>query len=189
MTPPFTIHRLFSLSRSRSRSLSLSFPLSFPRLPLASSSFLSLSSHLYSEYTTYTLPKLRTLSTLSSIFISVKYWLDFGRGWGKGDQVGDLGSTNGGRRMDERKKKKNIFWTIFGFSRRFLFFLFSFPSFFSSSSLIHDLSFPPCCWPPSCSFESRVLVINFSMISKIQWGTGAWVVGWLNGEDVQSGRR
>lgn len=93
-----------------------------------------------SEYTTYTLPKLRTLSTLSSIFISVKYWLDFGKGMGE-----DLGSTNGGRRMDEKKKKRN-FWTIFRFLRRFFFFLFllSFPL-FSTLLLFHLV-----CWTAKC---------------------------------------
>lgn len=166
MTPPFTIHiRLFSLSRSRSRSLfpSLFLCLSLP-LPLSFSLSLSLSSRLYSEYTTYTLPKLRTLSTLSSIFISVKYWLDFGvERWGKGEVQGQ----NERRSCDGRKKKKRkktFFSTIFRFFRR---------SFFISFSLLfspfHDFSSPPLCRTAigvrsNLSAFSR---INFSTISKI----------------------
>lgn len=135
---PFAISFAFSLSLS----LSLSLP-----LPLSFSLSLSLSSRLYSEYTTYTLPKLRTLSTLSSIFISVKYWLDFGvERWGKG-KVGGSGSTNGGRVMDERKKKekKLFFRRSFDFSGDLS--LSSFPSLFSSLlstiSLLHHHVEPP----------------------------------------------
>lgn len=133
-----------------------------------------------SEYTTYTLPKLRTLSTLSSIFISVKYWLDFGKGMGE-----DLGSTNGGRRMDEKKKKKEIFGRSFDFWGDFFFF-FSFFLFLSFLLFYYSIW---CVGPPnvfvqiSCSRDKF-----FDDFENLMEG-GTWMDGWLNGEDVQSGRR
>lgn len=57
--------------------------------------------------------------------------------------MGDLGSTNGGRRMDERKKKNIFFGRSLDFRGDFFFFFFRFlPSFLlllSTISLFHDV--------------------------------------------------
>ena len=101
----------------------------------------------YSEYTTYTLPKLRTLSTLSSIFILLNTdWISgggIGRSWGEG---------GGGRVTNDAVGSNRWRWN------RIFFFFFSFLGLWSWGLVLFCFFF---------SLFSRVIfhVICFSLVT------------------------
>lgn len=95
--------------------------------------------------------------------------------------MGDLGSTNGGRRMDERKKKKIYFlddlWifeeiSFFSFFVSFLLlFFFSYPRFIFSTMLLTAIVFVRIS-------RSRDKFFDDFENSMGDGGLGGWMVEW-----------
>lgn len=94
--------------------------------------------------------------------------------------MGDLGSTNGGRRMDERKKKKIYFlddlWifeeiSFFSFFVSFLLFFFSYPRFIFSTMLLTAIVFVRIS-------RSRDKFFDDFENSMGDGGLGGWMIEW-----------
>lgn len=93
--------------------------------------------------------------------------------------MGDLGSTNGGRRMDERKKKKIFFGRsldfrgdfFFSFFVSFLLFFFSYPQFLFSTMLLTAIVFVRIS-------RSRDKFFDDFENSMGDGGLGDWIVEW-----------